>query len=209
MGRTLIFISIILLSILIIACAKEPAKIVSLPEPMPVENVPVEEKVVEAVDVLTNEKDMAPSESWQVGSKALKVLSIKRDIGVKVDVDGKQGLIVRTKDFEVVNGLKVEVLRIDFADLDKPKATIKAEEFKLGENEYLLDLSALTINNQVIKLKEVGEDYMYIEVGSNSAQKVFLNKEKSFDGYRFRLLKTFYLDSGRQPYAWVQIVSLL
>lgn len=209
----LTLISIVLLvGILITACVKEPTRIVNLPEVNPPEepkDAPVEDKIVDAVDSLINEKDLTPSETWQIGSKTLKVLSIERDIGVKVDVDGQQGLIVSTKNFEVINGLKIETLKIDFSNLDKPIATFKAEEFKLGEHEYLLDLNPLTVNNQQIKLKEVGEDYVYIEVGVNSAQKVFLNADKTFDGFTFKLLKPFYLDSARQPYAWIKIVSLL
>lgn len=209
------FISIILLvGILITACAKESTRIVNLPEVnkpvenVPANNLPIEDKIVEAVDSLVNEKDMFLSETWQIGGKTLKVLSIKRDIGVKVDVDGQQGLIVSTKNFEVVNGIKVETLKTDFSNSDKPTATIKAEEFKLGEHEYLFD-GLLTLNNKNIKLKEVGEDYVWIEVGTNSAEKALLNTEKTINGFSFKLLKSFYLDSERQPYVWIKIVSLL
>lgn len=213
MKRMLSFISIILLiGIFITACAKEPTKIVNLPEvnkPAETKEIIVEDKIVEAVDSLVNEKDLSPSETWQIGSKTLKVLSIGRDEGVKVDVDGQQGVIASTKNFEVVNDLKIETLKTDFSNLDKPKTTIKAEEFKLGEHEYLLNLDPLILNEKNIKLKEVGEDYVYIEVGTDASQKVLLNTEKTINGFSFKLLKSFYLDSQRQPYAWIKIVNLL
>ena len=73
----------------------------------------------------------------------------------------------------------------------------------------MLNLDPLILNEKNIKLKEVGEDYVYIEVGTDASQKVLLNTEKTINGFSFKLLKSFYLDSQRQPYAWIKIVSLL
>ena len=205
-----IILSLVLLMLVVSSCASQTKKLLNLPEvkeqPL-VEQPQAEEKPLEELlQSDPGEYVMGVSDSATVGDKKLKVLSIKREFGVKVDVNGQQGSILSTKDFEVINGLKVETLKFDFSDLDKPKATIKVDEFTLGPNEYILLFGTpVTVGNQRVRVQEVGDDYVFVEVGPNAAQKVLLNTEKSVEGLSFKLLKTFYKDTERQPHAWLKI----
>lgn len=213
MRRIVNLMAIFLIAVLVTSCARAPSKIINLPEiekPEGTKEQLVEKKAEGLIEKVLTEHVLSSSESLSVAGKVLTILSIKRDVGVKVDVNGEQGLIINTKNFEIINNLKVETLDIDFSDVNKPKVKIKAEGFQLGEHEYLLHSNnPLVVNGQQVKLEEVGEDYAYVAIGPNDSKKVLLGTEKSFDGFSFRLLKTFYLDTSRQPYVWIRIVSLL
>ena len=211
MNRT--WLLLIVAGLVLTSCMTEsPKGIVNLPDvpsdvaPAP---SPKPEVVPNIVPLIYGPKEftLGASESEEYSSKLFTVLSISRDAGVQVDVDGSKGVLVETKNFEVINGLKVTLLKFDYSDLNKARANIALEEFKLGNNEYLINSGQpLAVNNVNIKLKEVGSDFVFIEVGTGSAEKILLNNEKGFSGVRIKLLHTFYKDTTRQPYAWVLIL---
>lgn len=205
----ILVVLLVILGIVAIGCSQQPSQIINLPKVEPEKEIQEPVQVPEPVKEILlgiGEHTLGVYDSVNVLGKIVRINAIDRVSGVLVDVDGKEGYIVNTKDFEVINGLKVEVKSKDFSDNNNPKIVIAFDEFKLGSDEYLFfPDSPLSLNEKTLKLKEVGSDYAYIEVGPNAAQKVLLNTEKSFDGFSFKLLKTFYSDTSRQPHAWVQI----
>lgn len=206
MKRTLLF-SLVFLILILSACVREPSRLLNYPE----KTQPEEESlkvVIEEKLPAQEEYELTEGDSAAIAGKKVTVRSISRDEGVKVDVDGVQGFILNTKDFEVLNDVKVETLALDFSSPDLPLVKIKFEEFDIGENGYLIYAdTSLTLNEKRIRLSEVGEDFVYVEVGPAGAEKLILNVEKTLDGLRFKLLKTFYQDTTRQPHAWLVITS--
>lgn len=210
MNRTWIFI--IVAGLLLVSCSS-PKGIVILPE-VPNEvaapETPKTPETPKQVELLypTKQLLLGASDSAEYASRLFTVLSVSRDSGVKVDVDGSKGYLIETKNFEVIGGLKITLLNLDYSDLNKARANLTLEEFKLGENEYLVSMDRpLQLDNVQVKLKEVGSDYVYVEVGQESSQKIFLNTEKGFGNVRIKLLKPFFKDTTRQPYAWLLVVQ--
>lgn len=100
----------------------------------------VKEEIVEEV-VEQNNGEYVMKEGETITFQAKDIMLDKIDyfqnkLEVTLNVDGTVRQIYDTKNIEIINGLKVQVL--EYEQL-KNSVTLKVEKFELGPNEYLVD----------------------------------------------------------------------
>ncbi|MFH1332311.1 MAG: hypothetical protein ABIH63_03425 [archaeon] len=147
---------------------------------------------------------MKISESVDFEGKTIKLLDVSNDGKTLVDVSGVTREIMSTKQVEIVNGLEVVVLSINYVntDPDSSMATLKFSPLTLGYDEYLFYVDKpQSIEGIEVTLTGVASSYILIDTDDVSGMKIYPGSSKIVSGLNITNFKAFPRGVRAEDYA--------
>lgn len=146
-----------------------------------IEQPEIVEEVKEEITETPGEYAMKEGDMVTFENKAITVNKIgffQGKLAVTVNVDGTEREIYDTKNPEIINWLKIQVLKYEQL---KNFITLKIEKFELGANEYLVDTRTVLTKPgkpelRILNILDDGAILFDVEQGANLDSKINLDE---------------------------------